>query len=118
MPSLAEAVEIENFSLKSSVITVSLFKPFMQSSNAHVPDRRENICWCRRISAADDGLELAEANDLNPDYSCRAGICGTCMCKILEGEVEYQEEPTAAIAEGSVLICISKPKTSRVVLEL
>jgi uncharacterized protein len=66
----------------------------------------------------DSILEFAEANDLNPDYSCRAGICGTCMCKILEGEVDYQEEPTAAIAESSVLICISKPKTSRVVLEL
>jgi uncharacterized protein len=66
----------------------------------------------------DSLLEFAEANDLNPDYSCRQGICGTCMCKILEGEVEYQSEPTAAIAEGSVLICISKPKTVRVVLEL
>jgi ferredoxin-NADP reductase len=63
-------------------------------------------------------LEFAEANDLNPDYSCRQGICGTCMCKIREGEVEYLESPTAAIAEGSVLICISKPKTSRVVLDL
>jgi hypothetical protein len=40
------------------------------------------------------------------------------MCRILAGEVECQEEPTAAIADGSVLICISKPKTSRVVLEL
>jgi uncharacterized protein len=69
-------------------------------------------------SEHDSILEFAEANDLNPDYSCRAGICGTCMCRILEGEVEYQEEPTAAIAEGSVLICISKPKTARVVLEL
>lgn len=63
-------------------------------------------------------LEFAEANNLNPDYSCRQGICGTCMCKILEGEVEYQTEPTAAIDDGSVLICISKPKTSRVVLDL
>jgi uncharacterized protein len=66
----------------------------------------------------DSILEFAEANDLNPGYSCRAGICGTCMCRILEGEVDYQEEPTAAIADGSVLICISKPKTDRVVLEL
>jgi hypothetical protein len=66
----------------------------------------------------DNILEFAEANDLNPDYSCRQGICGTCMCKVLEGEVEYQSEPTAAIAPGSVLICISKPKTARVVLEL
>jgi hypothetical protein len=66
----------------------------------------------------DSILEFAEANDLNPDYSCRQGICGTCMCKLLEGEVEYHSEPTAAITPGSVLICISKPKTARVVLEL
>ena len=43
-------------------------------------------------------LELAEANDLTPDYSCRQGICGTCECQLLEGEVEYNQPPTAAIA--------------------
>jgi uncharacterized protein len=63
-------------------------------------------------------LDFAEANDLNPPYSCRQGICGTCMCQILEGEVDYQEPPVAAIDEGSVLICIAQPKTSRVVLAL
>ncbi|XGV99323.1 MAG: 2Fe-2S iron-sulfur cluster-binding protein [Leptolyngbya sp. BL-A-14] len=63
-------------------------------------------------------LEFAEANELNPPYSCRQGICGTCQCKVLEGEVDYLEAPTAAIDEGSVLICISKPKTSRLVLDL
>lgn len=67
---------------------------------------------------ADSILEFAEANDLNPPYSCRQGICGTCQCKLLEGEVDYQETPTATIDEGSVLICISKPKTAKVVLEL
>ncbi len=68
----------------------------------------------------DDGsiLEFAEANDLEPAYSCRQGICGTCMCKIQEGEVNYQETPSADIDDGSVLICISQPKTSRVVLDL
>ncbi len=63
-------------------------------------------------------LDFAEANGLNPDYSCRAGVCGTCMCKISEGEVEYEEEPSASVDPGSVLICISKPKTARVVLDL
>jgi uncharacterized protein len=66
----------------------------------------------------DSILEFAEANDLDPAYNCRQGICGTCMCTILEGEVAYQTEPTAEIAEGSALICIAKPKTARVVLEL
>lgn len=46
-------------------------------------------------------LDFAEANDLNPPYSCRQGICGTCMCKIIDGEVEYVETPTAEIEAGS-----------------
>lgn len=33
-------------------------------------------------------LEFAEANGINPPYSCRQGICLTCMCQIEEGEVE------------------------------
>lgn len=75
----------------------------------------KTIAW---ESDAGSILDLAEANDLNPPYICRQGICGTCICKILEGEVEYLETPTAAIEEGSVLICISQPKTAKVVLDL
>jgi ferredoxin-NADP reductase len=69
---------------------------------------------------ADDSsiLELAEANGINPPYSCRVGVCGTCMCKISKGEVTYQEPPTANIDPGSILICISRPKTSRLVIDI
>lgn len=63
-------------------------------------------------------LEFAEANDLDPAYSCRAGICLTCMCRIEEGEVAYKVPPTGTPDEGSVLICISKPKTPKVTLDL
>ena len=63
-------------------------------------------------------LEFAEANNLNPEFSCRQGVCLTCMCQIQEGEVEYLEEPSGEPDEGEVLICISKPKTSKVVLDL
>ena len=63
-------------------------------------------------------LEFAEANNIDPPYSCRQGICLTCMCQLKEGEVEYIEPPTNEPDAGSVLICISKPKTSKVVLDL
>ena len=63
-------------------------------------------------------LEFAEANGLNPDYSCRQGICHTCTCSIQEGEVEYLEEPSGEPDEGSVLICVSRPKTNKIVLNL
>ena len=60
-------------------------------------------------------LDLAEANGLSPDYSCRSGICHTCMCKLKGGEVEYIEEPLDPPDEGSVLICVCKPKSNVVI---
>ncbi len=60
-------------------------------------------------------LDLAEANGLSPDYSCRSGICHTCLCKLEKGEVEYVLEPLEPPDEGSVLICCSKPKTPLVI---
>ena len=63
-------------------------------------------------------LEFAEANGLNPDYSCRQGICHTCTCSLKEGEIEYTESPDSEPDEGSVLICVSRPKTSKIVLNL
>lgn len=76
---------------------------------------KKTLTW-----TSDDGtiLEFAEANEINPPYSCRAGICLTCMCRVESGEVEYLEPPTGTPDEGSALICISKPKTKRLVLEL
>jgi ferredoxin-NADP reductase/MOSC domain-containing protein YiiM/predicted pyridoxine 5'-phosphate oxidase superfamily flavin-nucleotide-binding protein len=62
-------------------------------------------------------LDLAEHHGLNPDYSCRSGICRTCMCELVEGEVEYIEEPLNAPEPGCILICVSKPK-SKLVLEV
>lgn len=63
-------------------------------------------------------LEFAEANGLNPDYSCRQGVCQTCTCSIQEGEIAYTESPASEPDAGSVLICISQPKTNKVVLDL
>ena len=60
-------------------------------------------------------LDLAEANGLSPDYSCRSGICHTCACPLEDGEVEYVLEPLDPPDPGSVLICCSKPKTNLVV---
>lgn len=63
-------------------------------------------------------LEFAEASAIDPPYSCRVGVCLTCMCRIEEGEVAYETPPTGTPDEGSVLICISKPKASRIILDL
>ena len=62
-------------------------------------------------------LELAEAAGLDPAFSCRSGICGTCRCRLLEGEVAYFEDPLDTPPAGEVLICCARPR-GRVVLDL
>ena len=54
-------------------------------------------------------LDMAEKLGLNPPYSCRSGICQTCLCAVDSGEVEYLEEPLDPPDEGSALICSARP---------
>ena len=59
-------------------------------------------------------LDLAEHQGLNPAYSCRSGICHTCMCDVTEGEFEFLDDPLDAPGPGQVLICCATPKTNLV----
>jgi len=60
-------------------------------------------------------LDLAEVHGLHPEYSCRSGICHTCMSALREGEVEYLLEPADMPDPGCVLICCSRPKSDVVI---
>ena len=59
-------------------------------------------------------LDLAEHHGLSLPYSCRSGICHTCVCEVTEGDVEYLDEPQDEPDEGHVLICCSVPTTNLV----
>jgi uncharacterized protein len=67
--------------------------------------------------AAQSLLSFAEDQGLTPDFSCRAGICGTCTSRIISGDVSYFEDPLEDVAPGELLLCCSRPKTA-IVLDL
>ena len=53
-------------------------------------------------------------------YGCRNGTCGTCMGKVLSGEVEYQERIPPGItpqerSEGKALLCQARPRSDLVI---
>jgi ferredoxin-NADP reductase/MOSC domain-containing protein YiiM len=62
-------------------------------------------------------LELAEACDVPVRWSCRTGVCHTCMTGIIAGSISYQPEPLERPAPGNVLVCCSQP-SSAVTLDL
>jgi len=54
-------------------------------------------------------LELAEACDIPVRWSCRTGVCHTCMTGLIGGTVKYHPDPLERPAPGNVLICCSRP---------
>jgi len=54
-------------------------------------------------------LELAEACDVPVRWSCRTGVCHTCMTGLIGGSVSYNPEPLESPAAGNVLVCCSQP---------
>jgi len=60
--------------------------------------------------AADSLLEFAEANDIEVEWGCRAGSCGSCQTAVKSGEVDYNQAPDADVEPEQCLLCISTPK--------
>jgi ferredoxin-NADP reductase/MOSC domain-containing protein YiiM len=62
-------------------------------------------------------LDLADACDVPSRWSCRTGVCHTCVTPLLSGDVAYSPDPLEAPAEGQVLVCCSQPRDD-VVLDM
>lgn len=67
-------------------------------------------------SLLDAGLRAG----LDMRYSCKGGVCSTCRCKVLGGEVEMDVNYALEdyeVARGFVLSCQSFPVTDKVVVD-
>ena len=64
-------------------------------------------------------LEAAIEAQMDAPYSCKAGVCSTCRCKVLEGEVEMAVNHALEdyeVRAGYVLSCQAVPLSDRVVV--
>jgi ring-1,2-phenylacetyl-CoA epoxidase subunit PaaE len=64
-------------------------------------------------------LDVALSLGLDLPYSCKAGVCCTCRCKVMEGTTEMEKNFTLEkpeVAQGFVLSCQAKPTSERVVI--
>jgi ferredoxin-NADP reductase/MOSC domain-containing protein YiiM len=62
-------------------------------------------------------LELADACDVPTRWSCRTGVCHTCVTPLLSGAVSYAPDPLEPPADGQVLICCARPSAD-IVLDM
>ncbi|WP_166361679.1 1,2-phenylacetyl-CoA epoxidase subunit PaaE [Pseudomonas akapageensis] len=65
-------------------------------------------------------LDAGNAIGAELPYSCKAGVCSTCKCKVIEGEVEMDSNHALEdyeVAAGYVLSCQTFPVSQKVVLD-
>ena len=65
-------------------------------------------------------LDAALAAEIDAPYACRAGVCSTCMCRVVEGSVEMAQNHALEdheVEQGYVLGCQSYPTSERLVVE-
>lgn len=75
----------------------------------------------RTVTVPAGSSVLAAVREELPDtlYSCEQGFCGTCQQRVLEGEVDHRDELlTDAERDDSMLICVSRARGERLVLDM
>ncbi|MVW78957.1 1,2-phenylacetyl-CoA epoxidase subunit PaaE [Bordetella sp. 02P26C-1] len=68
----------------------------------------------------DSVLDAAMKQGLELPYSCKGGVCSTCRCKVIEGEVDMDANfalEDYEVARGFVLSCQSFPVSDRLVID-
>lgn len=66
-------------------------------------------------------LEVLEENGHEVPFSCREGLCGTCETAVCEGEPEHRDyvyPPAQRDSLRTMLVCVSRAKSPRLVLDL
>ena len=75
------------------------------------------------VADGDKGTSVLQAAlnaNIDAPYACTAGVCSTCKCKVLEGEVEMIANHALEdyeVEAGFVLSCQSYPLTDKVVVD-
>ncbi len=76
----------------------------------------QTIAMPKDLSILDAALE----NALDAPFACKAGVCSTCRCKVIEGEVEMIANHALEdyeVEKGYVLSCQAYPLTDAVVVD-
>ena len=74
-----------------------------------------------KVAAEETILQALAREGINIEMSCEQGVCGTCMCDVIEGEPDHRDvyfTDEEKASNEQILVCCSRSKSSRLVLDI
>ncbi|MCT8965223.1 PDR/VanB family oxidoreductase [Pseudomonas veronii] len=74
-----------------------------------------------RVAEGQSIVDALAAVGINIEISCEQGVCGTCLCNVLEGEPDHRDvylTEDEKAANDQILVCCSRAKTAKLVLDI
>ena len=74
-----------------------------------------------RVHAEETILSALAREGICIEMSCEQGVCGTCMCDVLEGEPDHRDvyfTDEEKADNEQILVCCSRAKSARLVLDI
>jgi vanillate O-demethylase ferredoxin subunit len=74
-----------------------------------------------RVPASLSVVDALAAAGIEIPVSCAQGVCGTCLTRVLEGDIEHRDlylTPAEQAANDQFLPCCSRSRSARLVLDL
>jgi len=96
-------------------------KAFGEEKTSRVTIKADGRAIAFNLAAVGENiLDAGISNGLSLPYSCKAGVCSTCKCKLVEGQVDMDIShglEQHEIDAGFILSCQSHPVTDEVVVD-
>lgn len=73
------------------------------------------------VNSEETILQALAREGINIEMSCEQGVCGTCMCDVIEGEPDHRDvyfTDEEKASNEQILVCCSRSKSARLVLDI
>ena len=125
---------VKNELLKNNIKAEKiLFELFSSTSSSETKNNlNSNNSFCEATIQFEDStekikvlkdqtiLDAALSKDIEVPYSCKGGVCSSCICRIKEGDAQMRQNSVLTdkeVEEGLVLSCQAVPTTTNLIVD-